>query len=201
MVQADARFAEAVTLAVAEIERRSEAEVIVVAAPRSGAYNDIPWRVALGATFFMLALLVWLPTPFDPNWFLADCGAAAALAALAADRVPIFLRAVAGTARMSRQVKEAAEAAFTAENVHATRRRTGVLIYLSALEQQVRVLPDHGVLGHLAPSRLAALSIRASSLEAFLADLAALGEVLAEALPAEESDNPNEAPDAPRVRE
>lgn len=200
MVQSDPRFAEAVAAAVADIERRSDAEVIVVASPRSGAYNDIPWRVALGATYFTLALLVWLPTPFNPDWFLADCGVAALLAAFVADRIPAFTRAVAGTTRMTAQVREAAEAAFAAENVHGTRGRTGVLVYISGFERQVRVVADHGVLGRIPPARLAALSIQADSLDHFLAGLSAVGDVLAEALPARDGDNPNEAPDAPRVR-
>ena len=200
MVHLDPRFMEAVSAAVADIERRTDAEVIVVAAPRSGAYNDVHWRVALGATFLVLSLLVWLPIDFDPNWFLADCAIAAALAALAVERMPRLVRAIAGTTRMAAQVREAAEAAFTAENVHATRARTGVLVYVSSLERQVRVLPDHGLLGRIPPSRLADLSISADSLDAFLGGLHALGDVLAEHVPAIEGDNPNEAPDAPRLR-
>ena len=200
MVHEDPRFAEAVSAVVADIERRSDAEVIVVAAAKSGAYNDVHWRVAMGATFLVLSLLVWLPIPFDPNWFLVDCGLAAALAALVVDHTPRVIRAIAGTTRMTAQVREAAEAAFAGENVHATRGRTGILVYVSALEQQVKVLPDHGLLGRVPPSRLASLTLRGDSLAALLSGLEELGELLAEFVPALEGDNPNEAPDDPRVR-
>ena len=160
----------------------------------------MPWRVALGATFVVLALLVWLPIDFDPNWFLVDCGLGAGLSAFAASRIPVVVRALAGTRRMTSQVNAAAEAAFTSENVHATRGRTGVLVYVSALEGQVRVLPDHGLLGRIPPSRFAALALRADSLDTLLVGLRSLGELLAEHLPSVEGDNPNETPDTPRVR-
>jgi putative membrane protein len=201
MLHEDPRFADAVASTVAGIEARTSAEVIVVAARQSGAYNDVPWRVALGANFAVLALLVWLPVDFNPDWFLFDCGIGAALAAWLGGRVPLVQRAVAGGARMREQVREAAEAAFAHENVHGTRARTGVLVYLSGLEREVLVLPDHGLLGRVPHARLHGVRIGAGSLDEFLDGLRALGEVLAEHVPAVPTDNPNESPDAPRVRD
>ena len=101
----------------------------------------------------------------------------------------------------------AAHAAFHEEAVHGTRGRTGVLVYVSALEDAVVVLPDGGVEAHVPGAELAAIrwgegADRAApgSLEAFLAGLEALGAVLAAHVPPLEGDNPDEIPNAPRVR-
>ena len=72
MLHSQTGFADAVARAVAAIEARSDAEVVVVAAARSGSYRDIAWVAGAVAAWITLALLAWLPREFDGMWFPVD---------------------------------------------------------------------------------------------------------------------------------
>lgn len=200
MLHLDPRFSSAVTDAVAALERRTDAEVVVVATGRSGSYADVPLIGALVAGFGALAFLAWAPISFAGALFPVYTAVAAGAGAFLTPRVPALVRLLAGQRRMRAQVREAAEAAFVQESVHGTRRRTGVLVYISALEQRVELLPDHGLLGRIAGAKFAALSLRANTVDDVLLGLGQLGDLLAEHVPAIEGENPNEVADAPRVR-
>ncbi|RME25398.1 MAG: hypothetical protein D6798_09055, partial [Deltaproteobacteria bacterium] len=96
--------------------------------------------------------------------------------------------------------------AFHQELVHATRNRTGLLIYVSALEKQVLVLPDVGLDARVPRAEWNGLAWGPASdphhphdLDHFLAGLRAVGEILARHVPALD-DNPDEIANAPRIR-
>lgn len=194
------RFTAAITEAVALIERRTDAEVVVVAVSRSGRYTDVSLRAALAGGLAALAVLSWSPVEFSGVLFPIYAAVAAGASGYAVSRIGGLTRRIAGTRRMRAQVREAAEAAFTQESVHGTRRRTGVLVYVSALEGRVEVLPDHGLLGRIPGARFAELDVRCGSVDELLAGLVKLGDLLAEHVPYLNDDNPNEVGDAPRVR-
>ena len=101
----------------------------------------------------------------------------------------------------------AAAAAFTEEVVHGTRDRTGLLIYVSGIENHVSVIADGGIEARVPPGEWASLPWCGAAaepgpreLDAFLNGLRAIGRSLAVHLPADPDDNPDELPDAPRVR-
>lgn len=194
------RFTTAITEAVAAIERRTDAEIVVVAVSRSGRYTDVSLAAALGGGFAALAFLAWAPVEFSGVLFPIHAALAAGASGYAARRFAGLTRRLAGASRMRVQVREAAEAAFTQESVHGTRRRTGVLVYVSAFEGRVELLPDHGLLGRIPGARFAELEISCTSTAELLAGLERLGDLLAAHVPHVEDDNPNEVADAPRVR-
>lgn len=208
LLHTDARFAEVVEAAVTRLELATEAELVVVAAPRSGSYRDLALAVGVVAAWLALAFVLYSPFHFSGGWLPLELPLVGALAAWAANRSPRLLRLLAGTRRLSSQAQAAAAEAFHVEAVHATRRRTGLLVYLSALEDRVVVIPDLGIEARVpdaawhdvrfgsSPDRSAA-----GTLEEFLAGLEAVGAVLARALPATEGDNPDEIANAPRIRE
>jgi putative membrane protein len=200
MLHTQAGFADAVARAVAAIESRSDAEVVVVAAARSGSYRDLAWATGAVAAWLTLALLAWLPQEFDGMWFPIDAAAVGAVVGVAVGRSPRLLGSLAGRGRQRRQVREAAEAAFFQESVHGTARRTGLLVYVSGLERRVEVIPDHGLQGRIPGARWAALDVRAGSLDELVGGLGRLGDLLAAYVPAHHADNPNELADAPRIR-
>ncbi|MFN7147759.1 MAG: hypothetical protein ACK4YP_28575, partial [Myxococcota bacterium] len=144
MVHTDARFSTAIEAVVAEIERRTDAEVIVVAAPRSGSYRDLAWLGGLLVAVGVLAFLCWSPVVFDALWWPVEVLAAGLLTGWALDRYALSVT-LAGEVRRRRQVREAAFAAFAEENVHATSDRTGVLVYVSAAEARVEIVADQGL--------------------------------------------------------
>ncbi|NOY27980.1 MAG: hypothetical protein GXP62_19110 [Oligoflexia bacterium] len=206
MLRTDTRFADAVETAVGRIEDQTDAELVIVAAPRSGRYTDI--AAALGAAFAWVVLLIVLFSPwqFSPSLIPIELPLVGLLAAWAAHKRPGLLRLLTTSTRRERQVEEAADATFHQEVVHGTHHRTGLLIYLSSLEGRVSLRPDLGLDARVPRAAWNGLcwgdkaNPRApTDLEHFLAGLDAVGTVLAQYVPAT-GDNPNEIPDAPRIR-
>jgi putative membrane protein len=201
MMQADAAFAVCVEQAVARIEKRTDAEVVVVVAPRSGSYRDVAMLWASVGTLALLVMVLFVPWSFPPLLVVVDLAVSWAILAWLASAAP-FLRLAAGTDRARAQVEAAARAEFVAEAVHGTPGRTGVLVYLSLLEDRVVVLPDLGVGGKVAPGVLepAVAAIRTTDGDAFVRGLEALGEVLATHVPHTDQSDAVDLPNAPRIR-
>lgn len=201
----DKAFAERVTAAVRAVEARTAAELVVVAAPRSGSYRDLALLGGLIAAGLALLIVLWSPLEFPPLWIPLEIGAVTLLVIGALRDRAAPIRALTTSARRARQVQEAASLAFLGEAVHATRDRTGLLVYLSEAERRVALVPDLGLQAAVAPGRWNAVRwgpgpdpSEVKDLEGFLAGLAAVGEILASALPPK-NDDPQELPDAPRV--
>lgn len=187
---------------VAEVEARTQAELVVVVARRSDGYEDVPLRVAIVAGLVMLVAVIFVPWTF-PEWSVLLLVAGAGIAAgWVAERRDDVARALTTVARREEEVLLSAAAAFQQEAVAGTRARTGVLVYVSRLERMVAVVPDVGVTPHLPPGELCTLlggRVAKVSDGEVAPLLRRLGVVLAERLPAS-GDNPNELPDAPRER-
>ena len=147
-------FSQLVERAVEEIERSTDAEVVVVCAHRSGSYRDIPLAAASVAALVLLVVIEVLPFPIEPWAVVADLVIAwfATAWVVSSDRI---LRLLTSRKRLLRQVAEAAAAEFHSEAVHATPNRTGVLIYVSALERRVEVIADIGIEARVARGRFA----------------------------------------------
>jgi putative membrane protein len=199
VVHTDARFAAAIEEAVGEIEAHTDAEIVVVAAPASGSYRDLAWGIGALTAGVTLAFLCWSPIDFDARWFPVDVAAIGMIVGSALARYPRAVIALAGDTRRRRQVREAANAAFTEENVHATVGRTGLLVYVSAGEAMVELLPDQGLLGQIPGAAWNGLAVRADDLATLVAGLHRVGTLLARHVPPT-ADNPDQIANAPRVR-
>lgn len=183
-------------------EARTSAEICVVLAPRSGSYRDLSLLVGLASAWSLLAFLVLSPLSFSPLAALVELPVATAAVTWLTHRSPWLLRRLSRVGRRASQVDRAAAAAFHEEGVHLTRERTGLLVYVSLLEGRVAVLPDAAIEGCIPAARWR--DIRwgdgpGLDQQALLAGLDEVGDILAAALPAT-GDNPNEVPDAPRLR-
>jgi len=200
MLHTDARFHTAVEQAVSRLESQTDAEIIVVAAPRSGSYRDVSLMVAALVTFAMLLVLLLVPFAVHPWMLPLELGVTFGAAAWVASGT-WFLRLLVPESRKTSQVGEAAHAEFHRESVHATPHRTGVLIYVSALEGRVEVLPDLGIEGRVpaVPWSRACEAFSHDDLDHFLKGLDDLGQVLAEHVPPLSTDLVD-LPNAPRVR-
>jgi putative membrane protein len=206
VLHTDARFVESVSAAVAEIEASTDAELVVVAAGRSERYALVSALVGVGTAWLALLFLLFSPFHFSGVWMPVELPLVGGLAAWLTHRSPGLLRFLVPRKRRQAAVDRAAAAAFHEEAVHGTRNRTGVLIYVSALEDRVVVLPDGGIDARVPRGEWNALRwgektdpLAPGDLDHFLAGLRAAGTVLAKHVPAL-GDNPNEIPDAPRVR-
>ena len=206
MLHTDERFAEAIERAVHEAESKTDSEIIVVAASRSGSYRDLSLAVGAAAALLAVVFLLFSPFEFSPVHIPFDLAIVLALVTWLADRSPFFLRLVASRARKDRQVQDAAAAAFHQEAVHGTRGRTGVLVYVSALENRVEVIPDAGVAARVPQGELNKVrwgpnpdGRTPGDLAQFVAGLQQLGAVLGTRIPAL-THNPDEVANAPRIR-
>ena len=198
MLQTNPAFSDAVEAAVGRIEASTQAELVVVVAGRSGSYRDLSLLAGICAAALGLVVALFAPADFHAAWIPVDLMLLFAGIAWASRRVPWVMRLLASSDRKSDQVDHAANAAFHEEAVHATRDRCGVLIYLSLLEDQIRVIPDVGVSGHVPPAILDSLDWSFQDLDALLAGLDALGLVLAEHLPSQ-GESENLISNAPRI--
>lgn len=193
MIQPNAEFTEAVQAAVHRVETGTNAELVVVAASRSGGYRDV--AAGLSGLCCLAALLGAAASPwvFSPFILAIELAMLALVLTFIFDRSPWLLRPLLSAARRKAQVDEAAAAAFYTEAVYTTPERAGVLVYLSALEGEVRVLADTGL---LAPQ----VDWDARSAAGFVASLERLGAALAELRPAGPGENPNHLANTPRIR-
>jgi len=200
VLHADDRFHSAVESAVDRLETATDAEIVVVAAPRSGSYRDVSYGIASIAA--LVAFLIVLAVPVDFFPWVVPLELALVWAAtgwlVSGNRI---LRWLVPASRKRAQVEEAAHAEFHRESVHATPHRTGVLIYVSAMEGQVEVVPDLGIEGRIpkVPWKEACEAFSHDDMEHFLAGLDALGALLAEHVPPLETDLVD-LPNAPRIR-
>jgi putative membrane protein len=205
MIRIDRTFSETIERAVLAAERGTAAELIVVVAARSGSYLDIAG--AMGAVVAMLVLVVALfaPATFHPLAVAVEIPLAFGFAAWLAHRTPGLMRVLAPAARARKQVERAAAAHFLSQAVHGTKGRTGLLVYLSLLEERVTCVPDLGLEGRVPSAAWSEVRWSATgdpSRPRTQADLVRgieqIGTILRARMPAQGADV-NELPDAPRI--
>lgn len=182
-----------VSACVAAIEAQTGAEVVVSFSAAAGRYR---WAdLLVGALGAGVGLLVYL---FAPQEFPDDLGLVLVLAGFAAGAslsalVAPVRRLVVGRQMLDENARRAACERFVDLGVSVTRARSGLLVAVSRFEQRVDVVADVGVpteaLGARWSAALAALqSAAAVGVEPFLTALAALGPLLAEAVPRRDDD-------------
>jgi putative membrane protein len=193
-----------VASAVAALERRTSAEVVVALRRASGHYVHTDYLV--GCVLAMASLLVFLfhPHPFSIRVFPLEMTLFFALGSIVSANLAPLRRLLTSRRLMAESVRTAARAAFVDLGVARTRDRTGILVFVSMFERRVEIVADAGVdeaaLGDAyreAQGKLAA-SLRRADMDAFLAALAALGPPLAAALP-RAADDVNELADEARA--
>jgi putative membrane protein len=189
--------------AVRSIEAASSAEVVIAVRRRSGSWLHAPAITGGVAAFAALAFMLFAPTPFSLLSILIDPAVVGVLVGLATSQVHPLIRALTPRRWRRRAVHAAALAAFHDRGVHLTRARTGVLLYVSLLEQMSEVIADAGV---TAATEAAALAKATAAIDAAVARgavataqaIAALAPQLGAALP-RAADDVNELPDALHV--
>ena len=218
----------AVEAAVKAAELRTTGEIYCVLAEESSDYHATPlaWGagVALLAPAILLLFGIQVSAPdlgLVGGWTadqVEDVGEATARAALIGTlllqaalfvvtllvvAIPPVRRALTPRGMKRDRVRIRAEEQFISKNLHATRERTGVLIYVSAAERMAELIADEAIHAQ-APDgtwdkAMAALVEglkRQRPADGFTAAIGLCGAVLAERFPARPEDNPNELSDA-----
>jgi len=193
----------AIEEASAAIEAVSSAEIVI--AVRSRARHSTIQHAIVGAVAAIATLAFVLYGNFAfAKWLILVLPiVAGVLGAVLVATVPALYRFLEPPWLRYEHVREAAFALFVESRVHATRDRTGVLIYIAVRERMVEIVGDIAVADKFGIEELASM---AGTLEAYLPRgseafgkaLAELAPELAKRLPRGEGDR-NELPDAVRV--
>ena len=223
----------AIEAAVRDAESRTAGEIYCVVAEQCSDYGETPLAWAAGVSLLGPALLlmagvhVTAPDLFG-GWTAAQMTRAAEAAARQALIGAIVLQGLLFVAtaivvslpglrlRLTPQglkrdrVRRRAQEQFLAKNLHLTRERTGVLIFVSLAEHMAELIADEGIAAQVEPEvwdrAMAALIEglkRGEPAAGFAAAVGLCGDVLAKRFPARPHDNPNELSDTvvvlPRV--
>jgi putative membrane protein len=216
----------AIEAAVREAETRTTGEIYCVVSEESSDYGETPLAYAGGVALLAPAILllagVHVSIPdFFSTWSAAQVGEAieqsvrsaligtivlqgvlfVATALIVA--IPPVRRALTPRGLKRDRVRRRAAEQFLAKNLHLTRERTGVLIFVSLGERMAELLADDGIASQVEPKvwdqAMAALTEglkRGQPAAGFAAAVGLCADVLAERFPSREGDNPNELPDA-----
>ncbi len=142
--------------AIEAIENASSVEIVVAVRRRSNGYFHANLVAGILVAFSALAAMLFLDQAFGLIAILVDPFLVGALAAAAVELLPGIKRLLTPPSVRRREVQKAARAAFVERGVHNTMDRSGVLLYVSWLEQQVAVVADSGVLNAFTPEAVEA---------------------------------------------
>jgi putative membrane protein len=191
---------ERVKAAVAAIESKSAAEIVVTVRPRSWRYTHTHYLFGFVVALGVLGALLFLPQSFDIDFWLLEITVAFVSGTALCMALPSLERWLTSKRVRAAQVGRAAKEAFVDLGVTKTRDRSGLLVYVSLAERTAALVPDVGLEAATSKGALEKASEaieRAASradLEDFIAALEQLTEPLAKALPRRE-DDVNELPD------
>jgi putative membrane protein len=188
---------------VKEIEKDTDAELVIVVRARSGNYRHADYLFGALVALAGLLFLLFLPFDFHQYWVPIDVAALFVIGAYLCSRSRAIRRLLTTKKFRAEAVRAGAAAMFYEAGIANTNAEMGVLIYLSLLERRLELIADRGVLKAMPPlewnrslSELIAVG-RRPELQTFLKALGDLGGLLAKHLPAT-GENPNELPDMPR---
>lgn len=194
---------EALTACVRDIEKTTDAEVVLVVRARSGPYRHADYLFGAFLAFVGLVFLLFSPVDFHPNWVLIDAALLFLLGTFVSSRSNALRRLLTRNHARKAAVRTHAAAMFYEAGIANTDSETGILIYLSLLERRLEVIADRGVLKALPALQwneqlfeLHELGRRPDP-DVLIEVLKKLGTLLATHLPAT-GKNPNELADLPR---
>lgn len=186
--------------AVVEIEGRSAVEVVVAVRRESATYRHANVIVGLAAAVAGLATTLFAAHAFALAAILIDPFVLGLLAGVVVEKLPQLKRRLTPRAVLKEHVRRAARATFVERGVHATTGRSGVLVYISWLEQELALIPDLGLAASLGADALAKAEAALNAVmpaggAAVAKELEQLAAVMAAAMP-HRDDDVNELPDA-----
>jgi len=135
--------------AIAAAEKKTSGEIVAVVASSSDLYMFLPIMWAALLALFVPLVLFWFTT-WPGNHIYAVQLAVFAAAALAVQWWPLRIALVPRAVKRSRSHRQAMEQ-FLARNLHTTKERTGVIIFVSAAEHFAEVIADEGIYKKVSP--------------------------------------------------
>jgi putative membrane protein len=136
---------EALKKAIAAVEARSRAEVVVVVRPVAASYLGEDMILGNLVAFAGLWYLLHSPWELAPLWYIVQPVLTIAAVVGLLRALPVLRRPFINDARRHAAVHESAAAAFFHKHIGSTRERTGVLVFVALFEQRVEILADSGI--------------------------------------------------------
>jgi putative membrane protein len=187
--------------AIAEIEQRTSAEVVVSVRRVSGRYREADYLGGFLLSLVTLLLLLFLPREFALWAFPLDVALGFALGAWITSGVAPLRRALVPRSIRRAAARSAAQVAFAEARLSRLPARNAILVFLSLFEREAVVVPDLGIdPARLGPAwteactRLGAALERGPNWSLAIEALRAFGPGLAAAYPRTVADV-NELPD------
>jgi putative membrane protein len=193
----------ALTNCIREIEKRTDAELVLVVRARSGSYAAADYLFGALLAFAGLNFLLFSPFNFHQYWVPIDIALVFILGTYVSSRSNAIRRWLTRRSARKKSVREGAAAMFYEAGIANTKAEMGVLVYLSLLERRLELIADRGILKGVPALEWNQVVFELHQagmqphLETLSAGLDKLGVLLAQHIPAS-AENPNELPDAPR---
>ncbi len=190
--------------AVGDIEKETEAEIVIVVRGRSGSYRHADYLFGAILAFIGLLFVLFLPFDFHTYWVPFDVIAFFLIGVYVSSRSDSIRRICTTEKSRAKAARAGAAAMFYEAGIANTHAENGLLIYLSLLEKQLEVIADRGILKAVEPLKWNHAVFHLKEIghhpkaETFIKGLRELGKLLAEALPPT-GENPNELADGPRI--
>lgn len=207
---------ETIKKAVAEAEAKTTGEIAVAVAPESAHYSF--WELL--ASIFMGIVILAALLPFsakiaalyktvywqnEPTWILPAVYCAFCFTAILVFfylvNIPALDRIVIPRAVRASCVNHRVMRYFTESGVYDTAEHTGILIFVSYMEREVRIIADRGIsekisqdMWNLIADELIENLRNGQTVTAFTNAIAKCGDLLAQHFPPHQQ-NPNELPD------
>jgi putative membrane protein len=201
----------AVRDATSRAEERTGGEIVPYLVARVDDHEESRWR---WAAFGAVTAAATAGVVHDAAgwwglgvWWISLPTLTGALLGLALARIPALERLLLDRDAVDRRVRLRAEAAFLEEEVFRTRDRTGILLLVAGFEHRAVLLADEGIHRAVEPGvwddvvgRLVQRLKRGERAAGIVEAIDRCGEILATHV-ARRSDDTDELPDAPRVRD
>jgi putative membrane protein len=194
----------ALAKAIRDIEKSTDAEIVIVVRGRSGSYRHADYLFGALVAFVGLLIVLFSPFDFHTFWVPFDVLALFLAGAFVSSRGELIRRSLTTKKFRAKAARAGAAAMFYEAGIANTLAENGLLIYLSLLERRLEVFADRGVLKAVPPLKWnnAVYELkkvaRQPDPETLVKAVGDLGNVLAEHMPAT-GENPNELADGPRI--
>ncbi len=204
--------AERIRDAIRDVESKTSGELVTVIAAAADDYHFIPMLWATLVAFLIPGSLYFLPLVagifqlggwgMAPNFWMAYSIQMAVFIVLALlfQWWPLRIRLIPGYIKQ-RRARRLAYEQFVMQGVHLTRKRTGILFFVSVAEHYVEIIADQGIASKVDDAYWQAVvdefirQVRAGQVaEGFVTAIEKSGKQLIEHFPAA-VDNINELPD------
>lgn len=199
----DTAARKALTTCIREIEKRTDAELVLVVRARSHSYAAANYLFGALLAFAGLNFLLFSPFSFHQFWVPIDIALLFVLGAYLSSRSNAIRRWLTRKSVREKSVRTGAAAMFYEAGIANTKAELGLLVYVSLLERRLELIADRGILKAVPPLEWNQTLFELHQAgkqphpETLTAGLEKLGVLLAQHLPAG-NENPNELPDAPR---